>query len=373
MRRKACKNRKEIVLMALTVMIKPCGSSCNLHCEYCFFKPINNNVNFMSSADTEILLTELLSIEKNYINILFQGGEPTLIGLDFYKNFVAIADKLKGSTELQYSLQTNGISLDRTWTKFFKENNFLIGLSLDGDKNINDKVRKHNNGSGTYTEIVKTVKLLQSDKVEFNILAVISKVNVKSVERIYKFYKKLDLKYLQFTMPVCYSQNNDLLPDNTEMADFLIKLFELWHSDFISGNYISIRFFDNLILKAAGKNTEQCGMNGKCGKHLVIDSNLDCYPCDFYSNDNYKLGNLRNTGLQEIWNGNTLTEFIGIPSDIPQECNNCRHFDLCSTGCKRYRHIDINAEYTSQFYCEAYSKFFDYSKEKIYAIAQKII
>lgn len=348
--------------MAISIMVKPCGGLCNIACKYCFYSPISTTSKFMSQDFAKNLIDKIFEYEKKSVTFIFQGGEPTLIGLPFYEFFVTYVQQKKENRIISYSFQTNGILLNKNFAKFLAKNKFLIGVSLDGDKYINDKNRLKITGKSTYLDVINSLRLLKDYGVEFNILAVISKQSVLHAKKIYEFFKKSGYKFLQFTIPVSFGVDAEL-PTPKEMTAFLCDLFDLYYKDFISGNYVSIRYFDNLVHLIKYNRCEQCGLSGNCGLNIVIDSELNCYPCDFFASSENLLGNLNDIDFASvISNANTFLKQVSTP----KECLACDVFPLCNNGCKRYHTNGLN------YYCEAYKIFLTYAKEKLIKIGSKI-
>lgn len=335
--------------MALNVLIKPIGAACNLKCKYCFYTSAEHVTVKMNYAAIDAVADAITEYENEEIWILFQGGEPLLAGAAFYEQFLSAIKRRSENCTVHYSIQTNATLIDRAWCKLFKSNGFLVGVSLDGTKYINDKNRLDANGKSAYSAVIQAIKLLEQTGVEYNILAVITKELCKHREETLNFFFTR-YKYLQFTMPVQEPWNSSVIPSNDEMAEFLNAAFKKYYDNIISGKYVSVRYFDNLINMAAGKPSEQCGLDGKCPGYLLIDGDLNCYPCDFYVNANYKLGTIGVDSISEMLNSSQMNAFKR-EVETSALCKNCEVYDLCRIGCKRYR-IDGH-----HYYCNAVKQF----------------
>ncbi|MFI3229486.1 MAG: radical SAM protein [Bacillota bacterium] len=346
---------------AITIMIKPASSGCNLQCEYCFYNATASsrkisNQGIMSKETAHNLIDKAVEyVGQGCINFVFQGGEPLLVGIDFYEDFVSYFNKIKGRARVNFSLQTNGTLLNDDYCKFFNRHNFLLGVSLDGSQATN-KYRKLQSGEPSFDAIIKGINLLKKHNVQFNILSVVTKNSAKMIKRDYKFFAENDMKYLQFIpclKPICGEFDSNIHMTANEYGKFLYDLFQLYVADnFKNNKFVSIRYFDNLLNLITTGRSEQCGVNGQCGSQYVIEGGGNIYPCDFYCEDKWLLGNINNTDFATLEYKDLRIEFLAESSKIPQKCIDCQFFALCkSCGCKRSRaHFED--------YCGGYYRFF---------------
>lgn len=344
----------------LSLMIKPASSLCNLSCEYCFYRDVSahrEHLGFgtMSRETSEILIQKALDFAGGQmIAFAFQGGEPTLAGLDYFEHFVDTVNRFnqKGS-RIFYSIQTNGMRIDEAWAAFFARHHFLVGLSLDGDREGN-RFRKKPSGQNTFYRILTASDLLKKYRVEFNILTVLTGYCADNGERIYKYFRSQGFRYLQFIpclRPFGANEQSELYMTAEQYADFLIKVFNLYVKDYVRGNYISIRQFDNWVRLYLRQPTEQCGILGHCSHQFVSESNGNIYPCDFYCTDEYLLGNIYTSDFASMANSDIAQQFIQESIPVPLRCRKCGVYPLCRAGgCKRTQ--------LSEDYCRAYQTFF---------------
>lgn len=344
----------------LSLMIKPASSLCNLSCEYCFYRDVSarrEHLGFgVMKKDTARVLIEkaLRYANGNSVAFAFQGGEPTLAGLEYFRFFVKTVNELnlKKSTVF-YSMQTNGTVIDEKWAEFLKENKFLVGLSLDGDFEAN-KFRKRPNGENSFYTIIDTARLLEKHGVDFNILTVLTGYCAENIERIYSYFRFQKFGYLQFIpclRPFGSAEKSELYMTSDRYAEFLIKLFNLYVKDYVKHQYVSIRQFDNWVRLYLGQPTEQCGIMGHCSHQFVSEANGNIYPCDFYCTDEYLLGNILESDFLQMEHSKTAVDFIKESLVIPQRCKECNIYPICrGGGCKRTQ--------LSEDYCNAYKKFF---------------
>lgn len=331
----------------LAMLIKPASSLCNMRCKYCFYADVSDSRQVKSygvmSADTARAVIDR-GLEfvgpRGRLHMAFQGGEPTVAGLSFFETFTAYAASRKpDGVELAYSIQTNGLVIDKAWAALFKKHGFLVGLSFDGTPELHDFLRPDAAGRGTARRVLETASLLDRAGVDLNILTVVTRQAAKHPAKIYQFYKKSGFSFVQFIpcLPPFEEekgQSHALTP--RLYAAFLKELFHLWESDLIRGTYVSIRLFDNLARLAAGRRPEQCGMLGFCQPQFVVEADGGVYPCDFYVLDQYRMGCLLETGFRELESSPALAEFLK-PAEKGTLCAECPCLSFCGGGCKRYR------------------------------------
>lgn len=367
----------------LSVLIKPASSLCNLRCKYCFYLSTADardisSYGIMIEDTAKSIIKKSISEAKTSVTYAFQGGEPTIAGLDFYKKFV---EQVKATNtknlNIYYAFQTNGILIDDAFALFFKQKNFLIGLSIDGTEDVNDFFRVDIKGNGSFSKIQKTVDLFNKYQVEYNILTVINSVTAKNIKKIYNHFKKSGFKFLQFIPmlnPLDTTQKQKFALTPLIYEKFLKELFVLWYNDFIKGEYISIRFFDNLVNIFLGRPSEQCGMNGFCNAQFVIEGDGSVFPCDFYCVDNWKTGNINEMSFEQIYSSENMQKFIKTSYHMDKKCESCDVFFMCRGGCRRDRDFssDGTAYGKENFYCQALYNFYSFAKNYLIEVAKYI-
>ena len=351
-----------MALRNLSVMIKPASSLCNLRCRYCFYADISENRTvasngIMSEETTDCILSRINEAlnGKGTANISFQGGEPTVAGLDYFRHFTKEMLKYPG-IKVNYALQTNGTLITEEWAEFFHEHHFLIGVSLDGYKLNMDKFRFDAQNSSVYDRIMKTVKLLRKYKVEFNILTVVTDDLAGHAKALLRFYRDSQFQYVQL-IPCLpgFSGSTDVFALTPEKyASFYIEFFDAWLREYRRGNPISVNLFENLYGMAHGEMPYQCGMLGRCTVQYVIESNGDTYPCDFYCLDEYMLGNLHTASFAQLRNTEAAEKFLAESACRRIPCETCPYIRICNGGCRRQ-----NVCYLTDEYC-AYQKVLDH-------------
>lgn len=369
-------------MKALSLLIKPASSACNLRCKYCFYHDLASIRNvksygMMSEGVIETIVKKAYESAENIVTFGFQGGEPTLRGLDFFKLFVELTKKYnKNNIKTSFALQTNGMVIDEDWAKFFADNKFLVGLSLDGNKEIHDMNRIDANGEGTFKRVFKAAKILDEYKAEYNILCVVTKSLARHCTKVYKYLKSKGFNYLQFIPCLDSLEQNpgesvySLTPK--DYGRFLNTITDLWYEDFLQGSYTSVRMLDNLVLMLKGHPPESCDMVGRCSANAIIEADGGVYPCDFYMTDEWRLGSVIDDSFDNLIKNETAMRFIETSMNISQECKDCEFYFICRGGCRRQKEPIQNGKPLENYFCEAYKLFYSNSLNKLKHVAKMI-
>ena len=359
----------------LSVLIKPASGKCNMRCKYCFYADEMNNRSVqdfgeMSEETMEQIIIKCLDFAEDSCTFGFQGGEPTLRGLDFFRKFVELVHQHNTKpTQVHFALQTNGLLLNEHWAQFFHDNKFLIGLSIDGDKDAHDLHRVDALNKGTFTRVLKSAKLLEQYKVEFNILTVITAYTARHIKRIYSFLMKNGLTYQQY-IPCLdpLEEKRGLQPYSLTPAlygDFLIRLFDCWYKDRKADTFVYIRYFENLAAVMLGHPPESCGMLGYCSIQSVIEADGSVYPCDFYMLDQYKIGNFNTDTFLDMEQAREDCGFLKESVKGLAGCTHCKFYRVCRGGCRRDRQGMHMEDIGHNYFCESYKKFFEHALPKL--------
>lgn len=385
----------------LSIMIKPASSACNLSCRYCFYNDVAERREevchaVMSQETAETILSNIFSCldPGDYITFAFQGGEPMLAGLDYFRTFAAMAEEKNPGCHIEYQLQTNGTLLDPEWCRFLKEKAFLVGLSLDGPREIHDLARVDRSGRGTFDRVMEAKTLLEAFQVDYNVLMTLTSGMAEAPEAVWEFIRREKIPYVQFTpcMGTLEQWQAKGTPDGTcgrtseymlhpqQFADFYRTLFPLWleewtkdgrgAGDEASAGPAVVKLFDDLITLLAANVVTMCGLNGRCTTQLIVESNGDVYPCDFYALEEYKLGNLCRQTIREIYESPDQKRFHSIPHPQKHLCRTCRYLRLCGGYCKRMQpYVCYGKEDTN---C-GYQQFLDSAIVDMQKIARNIL
>lgn len=365
----------------LSLLIKPASGNCNMRCKYCFYADELHNretgsYGMMSTETMHTIVDKALSFGEKSCTFAFQGGEPTLVGLEFFEDMVDYVEKCleskKKNIQIQYAIQTNGYALDEKWAKFLAEKHFLVGVSLDGTKEVHDRYRIDAAGKGTYNRILANIKMLEKYKVTYNILTVVTAAAARNGQKIYNFFKKNQFGYQQYIEcldpigEIPGGHDYSLTP--ARYGTFLKNIFDSWYMDMKSGTYVYNRYFENLMMILDRQMPESCSMRGNCGKQWVIEADGSTYPCDFYALDEWKLGNIRTDAFEEMDKKRDELGFIACSEQVPEECRTCKWYPLCRNGCRRHCEPVTATDRGKNYFCEAYKEFFEYAYPRLVEI-----
>lgn len=361
-----------------SILIKPASSACNLSCRYCFYRTLcktreEADRGRMKRETLEALVKNALSYADHFCAFAFQGGEPMLAGLDFYRDVIAFQKKYNTrGVVIQNTIQTNGTLITEEWAKFFAEHHFLVGLSLDGGKRENS-FRVDHKGNPTLPRILAGAELLDKHRVEYNIISVVTALSAQNPEAVYRYFKKKGFLFLQFIpcLDEKPGQQRDTSLTPQMYGHFLNTIFDLWYEDYLSGYNLDIRMFSNWVQMAAGYQPEECGMSGCCSCYFVVEGDGKVYPCDFYAVDEWLLGTVEDD-FKELMTGERAKAFVAASLPVDPKCRDCRHLALCRGGCRRWREPLQDGAPSRNALCEAYEIFFDHCSERIYRLGKAL-
>ena len=362
---------------AASILIKPASANCNMDCKYCFYKCLSSHreeysKGFMKEETLETLVREAIAYADGSLTFAFQGGEPTLAGLDFFQKAVELQQKYNNKKlQIENTIQTNGLLIDEKWARFLGEHRFLVGLSLDGPKKMHDRYRKDAAGQDTFARIMHSVQLLEQYHVDYNVVTVVTNDTAKQASFLYKFWKRNHYPFVQFIPCMDEIKRQDGTQERSiyavepeQYGKFLCELFDLWYADFAAGETMDIRMFSNLAQMAAGYPAEECGMNGCCNCYFVVEGDGSVYPCDFYCMDEWKLGTV-NDGFVQMKTSEKAKAFVEASRPVCAACQECPYFSLCRGGCRRWREPFVDGKPGLNQLCSAYRMFFAHAAERM--------
>jgi uncharacterized protein len=367
----------------VSVMIKPASGNCNMYCDYCFYRDEMKNrteqkSGFMTQETLKNVIRRTLVPAEGMASYAFQGGEPTLIGLDYFKKVIEYEKQYnKNSVRVTNALQTNGFAIDEDWCRFFHDNGFLIGVSIDGTREIHDFYRHAgSDGSPTYDRIYRATRLMDRFQVDYNILTVVTERTAKDIDRIYESYRENGWHYLQFIEclePLKEERGRSeyaLKPETLGM--FMSRLFDLWYRDFQKGRQPYIRKFENYIGILSGYEPESCEQRGNCGVQNVVEADGSVYPCDFFVLDEYRLGNFNTDLISAINEKRKEIGFAERSLRLDEKCRTCQYYGICRGGCQRNREPLNGTDFYRNYFCEGYRMFFDHCLDRMKEIAETV-
>jgi uncharacterized protein len=367
---------------AFNVMLKPAGPSCNLNCTYCYYLEKNKLYGTGNMKMSDQLLEEFTRqyIEANEVPVVtftWQGGEPTLMGLEFFQKAIEYQKRYSGGKRIENAFQTNGTRLNDGWCKFFTDNKILVGISIDGAEHNHDRYRKTASGGPTFKRVMKGIELLHKHKVEFNTLSVVNDYNVHYASETYRFLKKTGSGFMQF-LPVVERISSDagdndmklVAPvhgradvtswsvDASDFGKFLVTIFDEWVRNDVAKYFVQI--FDTTLANYVGEPPGLCVFNETCGDALVMEHNGDLYSCDHFVYPEYFLGNITETPLIDLAKSQHQFDFgIDKRNTLPRYCLQCEVRYACHGECPKHRFIlTPDGKPGLNYLCEGYKLFF---------------
>ncbi|GAB4350350.1 MAG: anaerobic sulfatase maturase [Leptolyngbyaceae cyanobacterium] len=359
------------------LLAKPTGAICNLDCQYCFFlakEQLYPGSKFrMSDELLETYIQQLLeSHQTPEVTIAWQGGEPTLMGLEFFQRSIELVEKhKKPGQQVSHTLQTNGTRLDDDWGRFFKQHHFLIGLSVDGPQPLHDTYRIDKRGRGSFEQVIQGWKILKQHQVDFNILCTVNAANGDRPLEVYRFFRdELGAEFIQF-IPIIERVNEDgstltqsgnqvtarsVKPE--QFGQFLISVFDEWVRRDVGK--VFVQHFDAALASWVGVPPSVCIFSKTCGNALALEHNGDLYSCDHFVEPDYKLGNIQETPMIELIASQRQRQFGQAKLDtLPHYCRTCNVQFACNGGCPKNRFIETpDGEPGLNYLCAGYKAFF---------------
>lgn len=362
------------------IIAKPIGPICNLSCDYCFYLskrkiyPDKNNFK-MDEEVVETFIRDYIDQDSEEIVFIWQGGEPTLLGVEFFKKVVDLQKKHSNGKHIKNSIQTNGTLIDEEWASFFKENEFLVGLSLDGPEEMHNIYRKYKNGEGSFKKVIEGLNILYDYNVDFNILCSVNNINVKYPKDIYEFFKEYGkTNYWQFIPIVERNSDNSMASFSVPpeaFGRFLVNIFKRWVKRDVGK--ISIQLFDCAFNIIMGKGPSVCIFSEICGFAPALEHNGDLYFCDHFVDKNYLIGNILNQPLKELVYSKRQRNFGELKVQIPKQCIDCDVKIFCNGECPKNRFIITENEIApSNYLCDAYKMFYTYARSYIIKISNDL-
>ena len=368
---------------AFTTMIKPVGSLCNLDCDYCYYLGKADLYGGRQPKMSDELLERYISqyieaVQVPTVTFCWHGGEPLLAGIDFYEKAVALQNRYRGNKQIENSLQTNGLLINPDWCDFFRQNNFLIGLSLDGPKEIHDAYRHDRGGQPTFDRVMRGLEMMAVNGVEYNTLSTINDRCAGQGKKVYQFMRSVS-RYMQFlpvvehTLPTP-SGRAAIVPPSTEGAKaapwsitpkafgrFMCDIFDEWVIKDVGERFVQL--FDITLAQWCGVQPSLCSFCPTCGDGLVVEHNGDVYMCDHFVYPEYRLGNIGEAHLRDLQRNPALFRFgIEKRKSLPSDCRKCEYLFACRGECPKHRFATTRrGESGLNTLCEGYKHFFSYT------------
>lgn len=365
-------------MVPFQLLIKPAGPDCNLQCTYCFYRRAGKlfpqgRAHRMSGKVLEEMVRQYLALRFPVSCFSWQGGEPTLCGLDFFQQVVKLQMRYGCQGQVvSNALQTNGILLNKEWCGFLNHYKFLVGLSLDGPKCLHDFYRRAN-GRASWERVMRAARLLSDHEVEFNILAMVTRKSETKARELFHWFVDHNFRYLQFIPCLERLSGGGLAPFSATAegyGDFLCELFDLWWQNRDQG--ISVRLFETFVESLVQGRFTLCIFSPVCQGYLVVEHDGSVYPCDFFVREDTRLGNLMEKPLNELFCSSAYKNFGKRKSMVADQCHDCQWLSFCSGGCQKDRVDSKGNPSANTFFCNSYRQFFSHAMPRLKSLAKEV-
>jgi uncharacterized protein len=362
-----------------SLLIKPAGADCNLRCTYCFYLEKCNLYpdtvkHRMSDSVLEKLIQSYMATPQPTYSFGWQGGEPTLMGLDFFHRVTELQKTYgKPGDVVSNGVQTNATLIDDAFAEHLGQYRFLAGVSLDGPPDIHDHFRQSAGGRPSHAAVLKGIDVLKRHNVEFNILVLVSQANVNRARDVYRYLVDAGFFYHQYIPCVEFNNHGKRLPfavSGPEWGNFLCEIFDQWYPRDV--HKVSIRHFDSLLRKMIDSTVTVCTLADNCCQYFVVEHNGDIYPCDFFVQKDHKLGNILKTTWGQALNSFAYREFGANKAAWNKTCETCEFLNLCCGDCLKHRIYGNHPAHNLSWLCSGWKHFLKHSQNALNALAQKI-
>ncbi len=360
-----------------SLLIKPTSSECNSDCLYCFYKnlPLYRHLKATRMDETvlETLIRKYLKTHQTQYIFSWQGGEPLLMGIDFFKRVIDLQRNFAtAGSVIGNGLQTNGYLINEKWCEFLAQSNFLVGISIDGPEDLHNKFRIVHDRQNTFEMVMNAIGLLKKFNVAFNTLTVVSSAHKGRAKQVYRFIRDTGSEFHQYIPCVEYDRNQKRLPwtiDGKQWGIFLCELFESWITDNFK---VSIRLFDSIILLLLGRQAGSCQMEKNCCQYFVIEHNGDVFPCDFFVRHNTLIGNIMRNDWHDFFNSDVYRSFGVKKSQWHTDCDCCQFLKFCYGDCQKHRIQKGSSQKPKSVLCEGWKLFYRETLPEFKKIAHHI-
>jgi serine-type anaerobic sulfatase-maturating enzyme len=363
-----------------SLLIKPASADCSLQCDYCFYIEKSSLypgtlVHRMFDETLKSVIRSYLRTEQPQYAFAWQGGEPTLMGADFFRRVTDLQVKhARPGSSIANHLQTNAISIDDALAAHLAHYHFLVGISLDGPAELHDRYRTYSNGNGTHAQVLKGVRSLRHHRVETNVLTLVSRANADKAKTVFQYLTDQGFRYHQYIPCVEFDKKGRLMPyalTPQAWGEFLCAIFDEWIAN--GPEKISVRYFDSLLFYLVSGTYNICHMDHSCKQYFLVEYNGDVYPCDFFAEPDFKLGNACRNSWMELQDSPAYRRFYERKSAWHADCDRCAYLDVCSADCLKHRLTFGNhSPRQRSWLCDGYRMFFDHALEKLRDLAAEI-
>ena len=368
-----------------SLLIKPASADCNLRCAYCFYRDRSELYpetarHRMSDGVLERLIAGYMATDQPQYTFGWQGGEPTLMGVDFFRRVTDLQVKyaLKRSdagkrTSIANGLQTNAVLIDDEFARHLADYRFLLGVSIDGPAEIHDHYRVNAAGHGSHADVLAAIERLRRNKVEFNALVLVNSASAGKAKLIFNYLiDELGITYHQYIPCVEFDPEGRPLPwtiQPQQWGEFLCDLYDEWHKE----APCSVRFFDCLLERIMAGNAPICHMGTNCSQYFVVEYNGDVYPCDFFVDADKKLGNIADATWEQLQQSQAYVDFGARKTAWSIRCNECEYVRLCAGDCLKHRTYAGNSPRKLSWLCEGWKQFYRHAMPGMEVMARTMI
>lgn len=368
---KACK--------PFSLLVKPASADCNLNCSYCFYLEkcrlyAHASTHRMSKAVLENLIRGYMGTFQPVYSFGWQGGEPTLMGLDFFRKVIELQKQYGGcETLVANGIQTNATLIDDEFAEHLARYHYLVGCSLDGPADIHNYYRQTKGGGPTHDAVLKGIGKLKQHGVEFNILVLVSQANFNRAQEVYQYLVENGFYYHQYIPCVEFGDDGKRRPfaiTDRQWGDFMCSVFDLWYLH--DQDRVSVRYFDSLLQKMVDNTANVCSLENNCCSYFVVEYNGDIYPCDFFVQQSMRLGNIRHDSWDTIMAAPLYRKFGAQKSAFNKTCRMCDYLNLCMGDCLKHRQLINNDVHNLSVLCAGWQQILEHTHDKLKKIAAKI-
>lgn len=362
-----------------SLLVKPASADCNLNCAYCFYLDkchlyAHTKTHRMSETVLEHLIREYMATPQPVYTFGWQGGEPTLMGIDFFRKVIELQQRY-GSNEtlVANGIQTNATLIDDEFAEHLSRYHYLVGCSLDGPADSHDHYRRTRGGGPTHDAVLKGIRTLAQHGVEFNILVLVSQANVQRAKDVYHYLVDNGFYYHQYIPCVEFTEDGKRQPfaiTDHQWGDFMCTIFDLWYPN--DRNRVSVRYFDSLLQKMVDGTPNVCALAGNCCNYVVVEHNGDVYPCDFFVQESMKLGNIMQNSLAAIMAAPRYRQFGAQKAAFNKTCLACDYLNLCMGDCLKHRQPIGNNSRRLSVLCAGWKQIIKHTHDKLEEIAATI-
>lgn len=363
-----------------SLLVKPASADCNLRCTYCFYLDKaslypSTNTHRMPTEVLESMISSFFAVDQPCYSIGWQGGEPTLMGIEFFRKVVELEERYaRRGALIANGLQTNGTIMNDELARFLADHKFLVGISIDGPADVHDLYRVRADGSGSHSSVLSGIECLKRNRVEFNGLVLVNSSNVTRPHEIYRYLCDLGINHHQYIPCVEFDRKGNLLPHaitGEQWGEFLCSIFDEWVGKDV--RRVSVRDFDSVIRFMVDQTYPTCTSSGSCDHYFVVEHNGDVYPCDFFVEPDKRLGNVLSDSFLTLQQSRLYSEFSTAKACWSDVCSSCKYLVFCSGDCPKHRVRDIHSRAAISWLCSGWKRFFDHSIRDFERIALSLI